>query len=60
EEIKKILENLINISKELNLYLEEEDFEETLDSHSQELPNDSLMEMEALQIGEQKEEEEKL
>ena len=60
EEGKKVVASLIEISKALKLDLEAEDFEELFDSHSQELSNADLMELEEqqrLQFEEEKEEE---
>ena len=58
EEAKKILENLVEIFNKLDIDLEEEDFEELLESHSQqELTNEDLMELESTQGLEEEEEE---
>ena len=51
--------SLIEISKSLKLDLEEDDFEELFESHSQELTNEDLMELEEMQrLQEQEEPEE--
>ena len=55
---KTIFENLIEIFNKLDIDLEEEDFEELLESHSQqELTNEDLMELESTQGLEEKEDE---
>ncbi|XP_068229455.1 tigger transposable element-derived protein 1-like [Palaemon carinicauda] len=55
---KKILSTLIGLSDKLELDLQEEDFEELLESHGEELSNQDLMELEAQQRVEEEEEEE--
>ena len=49
EDDKKILENLVKILKKLDINSEEDDFRELLESHSQELTNEELMELETMQ-----------
>ena len=49
EEVKKILENLVEIFKKLDIDLEEDDFQELFESHSQELTNEERMELETMQ-----------
>ena len=58
EEKRKDVANLVEISKNLQLDLEEEDFEELLESHSEELTNEELMELEEMQRKEEQEETE--
>ncbi|XP_068238407.1 tigger transposable element-derived protein 1-like [Palaemon carinicauda] len=48
-ENQKILNNLVDLSKKLELDLEEEDFHELLESHGEELINEDLMELEEMQ-----------
>ena len=61
EEAKKILENLVEIFNKLDIDLEEEDFEELLESHSQqELTNEDLMELESTQGLEEEDENEEI
>ena len=58
EEAKKVLENLVEIFNKLDIDLEEEDFEELLESHSQqELTNEDLMEFESTQRLKEEEDE---
>ena len=46
---EKILENLIEIFKKLDIDLEEEDFQKLFEPHLQELTNEELMELETMQ-----------
>ena len=55
EEDKKILENLVEIFKKLNIDLEEKDFQKLFQSHLQELTNKELMELETMQGPEEEE-----
>uniref|UniRef100_A0A3Q1CCE3 HTH CENPB-type domain-containing protein n=1 Tax=Amphiprion ocellaris TaxID=80972 RepID=A0A3Q1CCE3_AMPOC len=55
---KDILSTLVGLSEKLELDLEEEDFEELLESHGEELSNQDLMELEAQQRVEEEEEDE--
>ncbi|XP_067932973.1 tigger transposable element-derived protein 1-like [Watersipora subatra] len=55
---KEILSTLVGLSDKLELDLQEEDFEELLESHGEELSNQDLMELEAQQRVEEEEEEE--
>ncbi|XP_068226561.1 tigger transposable element-derived protein 1-like [Palaemon carinicauda] len=49
DESQKILNNLVDLSKKLELDLEEEDFHELLEFHGEELSNEDLMELEEMQ-----------
>ncbi|XP_068247804.1 tigger transposable element-derived protein 1-like [Palaemon carinicauda] len=55
---KEILSTLVSLSDKLELDLQEEDFEELLESHGEEMSNQDLMELEAQQRVEEEEEEE--
>ncbi|XP_068246736.1 tigger transposable element-derived protein 1-like [Palaemon carinicauda] len=55
---KEILSTLVGLSDKLELDLQEEDFEELLESHGEEMSNQDLMELEAQQRVEEEEEEE--
>ncbi|XP_068229516.1 tigger transposable element-derived protein 1-like [Palaemon carinicauda] len=55
---KEILSTLVSLSDKLELDLQEEDFEELLESYGEELSNQDLMELEAQQRVEEEEEEE--
>ncbi|XP_067944942.1 tigger transposable element-derived protein 1-like [Watersipora subatra] len=55
---KEILSMLVGLSDKLELDLQEEDFEELLESHGAELSNQDLIELEAQQRVEEEEEEE--
>ncbi|KAI6646211.1 Tigger transposable element-derived protein 1-like [Oopsacas minuta] len=57
---QEILENLVEIFKKLDIDLDEEDFEELSESHSLELTNEELMELEAMQRQSEQENEEEI
>ena len=58
EKAKEIISSLVAVSEKLHLDLEEEDFEEPLESHEEKLTSEELMELEQMQRTEEHEEEE--